>query len=1775
MNTPLSSLKTTIISFFFLLIAVFGFGQTNPAAFPLSGGGFSFASQTASNTTYPTNMQGWTTGTNYIPTITTAAPGGDQALIANGTASTTGISNLGANGFNFLLTGSAQQVGEIVVALDATGRKNLLATWTAADNLATASRVNAIALQYRVGTSGTFTTVASSTYNTTGGSQKAAETFTNIAIPSACDNQAVVQLRWIYWEVSGAGGRDPIRLDDITVSSSAVSTTPTLSTTPSSLTGFTYVAGSGPSTNQTFSLQGANLDGTKDIDILPGDNWEVSADQSTWLGYTTGPLVIPTYNGASKTIYVRLKAGLPFGTYNNASNDIIAITTTYSVATSPNVAVTGSVSRNTITSTASGLWGTGSTWVGGIVPTSSDNVIIKSGHVVNVASVRTRDAGTTTTVDAGGTLSTDVTLTNNGSIAINGTFQLNGGGFLSSPPATYGSASTLIYNILNASYGVGSEWTGNSTTAGAGVPQNVTIQNGTALTMPNGSGLSRGLAGNMNIGAGSSLTLGNNPTNNDIYVAGNWTNSGTFSPNSRLVTFTGAAAQTITGATTFDYFTMNGAGGLTLASAVTVNQTFTLTLGKITLGSNNLTLGSAALFSGGNSNSYIITNGTGALVRTSVGPTLRNFPVGLAGSFTPLTISNTGTSTNLSLIVSAPPTNAVTTAAKIVNLQWNLTSGGAGAVADITFNWTTGNQGASYSANGQGELGNYTAGPNYAITSLGTMAGITKAVTGFALTTGSNKLVLGNTGAVYLVAPINDLCSNATNVIVDAAAISGTLIGADPTAGLTYAPTKNDVWYKFTPTNAGTHVINVKFTTGPDLDLDVFTSTCPSSGVGTFTAHTAGATSEILTASFSAGITYYIRVVDYNTNANAFTINITGPPATLSSNSTSTLTFGNQAPLTTSASQTFNVSGFALTGAPGVITLTAPNTNFQVSNNNSTWGATATVPYSTSTLSSTPVYVRFAPQSSGAKSGNVTLSGGGASAITVAVTGASSLPAPVATAATNILSTSFDANWNAVTGASAGYLLDVSTSPTFGTYASASLNEGFESGMVTGPYYSGNYTLGSGSWSFVNIYKGVSPNINSGSISCQLQGGSNASATSPTVNNAGTVSFYAKRGTNATNLKVQKLVGGITTTIDTIVLTTTMTEYSVAINDSSSALQVVFLNGDAVAYIDDVIISYTNSVPDFVTGYNAKPIAGQTAVTSNVSGLSPNTVYYYRLRSSDGAPSVNSNVIQVTTTAGITIWNGTIWSNGIPNANMKAVINGSYDMVNDLNNLPSITAFNLTVNNILVIKANKFVKITNELLGDVNGKITVESDANFLQTAVAPTNNYAGTFTVNRTANMKRLDYTYWGSPVSGQMLKAFSPGTVNTRFLTYNELNDTFSAVANPSSTPFAGAKGYAIRADNNYPVWTDPAPISAYRDFVGIFSGTPNNGDVSYTLAKSGAGYNLVGNPYASNIDFNKLVDTGAIEGTAYFWTNVNPNPTQQGSSYLGANYATYVYSSGGVPSQNGGIPKTPEQFIKVGQGFIIQAKNVGSLIFTNAMRDNGTGASKFINKGNKNSNSSIDRYWLKLITPNNNFNTILIAYPEGATNGFESTADAEQFGESSDSFYSVLNNYKLNIQGRQLPLINSDIIPLGLKGFESGTYKIAMVEKEGIFADGQNIYLKDNQTGTTVNLSESDYSFTANVGVTEGRFEIVYKNDLVLAAGNVAKDQIMVYRDGNDFVIKSETKKITELEMYDTGGRLLLKLKPNKTETRIDASAMVNGVYVLKMSRNGEISTKKISK
>ncbi|WP_162927015.1 T9SS sorting signal type C domain-containing protein [Flavobacterium psychrotrophum] len=148
-------------------------------------------------------------------------------------------------------------------------------------------------------------------------------------------------------------------LDDVVISQN--STTPTLSATSTSLTGFTYVVGNGPSDSQTFSISGSNFTtATGNLSVGGATNYEVSLSQNS--DYAASISVPYTGSAISnKTIYTRLKSGLSINTYNGETITISGggVATPY-----PTVTVSGSVLTNNVAPIASNVTVTGTYMVG-------------------------------------------------------------------------------------------------------------------------------------------------------------------------------------------------------------------------------------------------------------------------------------------------------------------------------------------------------------------------------------------------------------------------------------------------------------------------------------------------------------------------------------------------------------------------------------------------------------------------------------------------------------------------------------------------------------------------------------------------------------------------------------------------------------------------------------------------------------------------------------------------------------------------------------------------------------------------------------------------------------------------------------------------------------------------------------------------------------------------------------------------------------------------------------------------------------------------------------------------------------------------------------------------------------------------------------------------------------------------------------------------------------------------------------------------------------------
>src|SRR5690606_35190674 len=132
---------------------------------------------------------------------------------------------------------------------------------------------------------------------------------------------------------------------------------------------------------------------------------------------------------------------------------------------------------------------------------------------------------------------------------------------------------------------------------------------------------------------------------------------------------------------------------------------------------------------------------------------------------------------------------------------------------------------------------------------------------------------------------------------------------------------------------------------------------------------------------------------------------------------------------------------------------------------------------------------------------------------------------------------------------------------------------------------------------------------------------------------------------------------------------------------------------------------------------------------------------------------------------------------------------------------------------------------------------------------------------------------------------------------------------------------------------------------------------------------------------------------------------------------------------------------------------------------------------------------RFWLNVydITTDLSIAQVLLGYMTGATNDYDHQLDGRRMG--SAPLYSLIDEEKYTVQARALPFSEEDIIPLGISPIVFGKYKIEIDRVDGLFAEGQEIYLKDNYLQTLHNLSlDGGYEFEAEVGEFHDRFEIV---------------------------------------------------------------------------------------
>ncbi|MGL2963205.1 beta strand repeat-containing protein [Flavobacterium sp. RSB2_4_14] len=615
--------------------------------------------------------------------------------------------------------------------------------------------------------------------------------------------------------------------------------------------------------------------------------------------------------------------------------------------------------------------------------------------------------------------------------------------------------------------------------------------------------------------------------------------------------------------------------------------------------------------------------------------------------------------------------------------------------------------------------------------------------------------------------------------------------------------------------------------------------------------------------------------------------------------------------------------------------------------------------------------------------------------------------------------------------------------------------------------------------------------------------------------------------------------------------------------------------------IDNVTVTSTPATPAISYAWTSTP-SGYTSSIQNPTGVSPTVATTYTVTATNNYGCTASATTASVAVSNTNTWTGSTsiawttasnWScNLVPTAVTDVIIGTS-------SNYPEISsdvAINtLTLNSGTTLKVNSTFDLTVTDLITNNGTLTIENSGNLLQVNNV-TNTGSGSTIVKRNSNpLIRLDYTLWSSPVSGQNLFNFSPLTSvspNIRFYTYNPTINApattgfYQSVAAYATTDFAIGKGYLIRLPFNHP--------TAATIWNGQFTGVPFNGTPSPSVAISSTGdrFNAVGNPYPSPISISQFAtdNSANIETTLYFWRKTN---NAANASYCSWNTATSTYSDNGEA-----YTESPLGVIQTGQGFLVQAKTgASSLVFNNGQRI-GDNANQFFRTsvGASINTTSIEanRIWLNMTGATSGFSQSVVGYFTNGTLGLDDT-DSRYFNDGPIALTSTIANEDYVIQGRPVPFDATDVVAMKYKVTTAGQYTISIDHVDGLFATGQEIFLRDNLTTTVHNLTAGGYTFTSEAGTFASRFEIIYQGALGVTNPTFNANQVIVYKnEANDFVINSGTVMMASVKVFDIRGRLLLERKGiNATETNLTVG-MSNEVLLVQItSEDGEVVTKKV--
>ncbi|MBC7743677.1 MAG: T9SS type A sorting domain-containing protein [Flavobacterium sp.] len=518
---------------------------------------------------------------------------------------------------------------------------------------------------------------------------------------------------------------------------------------------------------------------------------------------------------------------------------------------------------------------------------------------------------------------------------------------------------------------------------------------------------------------------------------------------------------------------------------------------------------------------------------------------------------------------------------------------------------------------------------------------------------------------------------------------------------------------------------------------------------------------------------------------------------------------------------------------------------------------------------------------------------------------------------------------------------------------------------------------------------------------------------------------------------------------------------------------------------------------------------------------------------------------------------------------------------------PSPTINNLTINRQNSLTLNNQMLSLRGILSsngplNTSGNLTLLADAT--QTAMI---DGSGTGSVNGDVTMQGylpagFGYKYLSSP--------FQAATVN-EFADDMDLLATFPTLyRNDESKNTAGWVTYTNTAGllnplQGYAVNFGSSTTAKTFEIIGEVS----NGPISKTLFNNNnqftLGFNLVGNPYPSPIDWNSgagWIKTN-IDNALYFF---NASSTDQ----YGGTYSSYI---NGI-SNDGGISNN---VIPAMQGFFVHVSNgtfpiSGSLSINNKARITTSASAKILkgkgeilsslSSGLKQSDANETKTMLRIKASYKDGNSVsdpaVIYFDNLASNKFDKDFDALKLMNtdiSVPSLYTIAADAQ-NLSINALPFTSDSTIriPVGIKTEQSGFVNFK-IESLNNLPYSMKVYFLDANTNVFHDLrKEPTYSVNLNTGKYDNRFSILFSlkdSELQLDPQNSLQARYsngsLIYRH---IGIREDSK--ANLRITNTNGQVLKRVDFTGTEEQKLLIDLNPGIYVItSQSEKGPVHKK----